>query len=50
MKIEYYNFYYILNYLTPIILINSGNIDYCRVVKIGRFLQFSSGQYGPVYG
>ena len=40
MKIKYYMFYDILNYLA-VILIYSDNINYCRVVKIGRFLQFS---------
>ena len=41
MKIKYYDFYNILYYLIAIILINSDNINYCRVLKIGRFLQFS---------
>ena len=45
MKINYYNFYNILNYIRAIILICSDNMNYCRVVNIGRF---QSAQYGPV--
>ena len=39
LKIKYYNLYNIQNYFSATKLIYSHNINYCRVVKIGRFIR-----------
>ena len=46
MKIKHIKSYDIQDHLSSIRLIYSDNKNYCRVVKIGKFLQFSEHSTG----